>query len=404
VAELPTSGDIASCMFSDGSLDTEACSAAATKNKTVGQYFRSLMVYHAGSFDLSSHGWAGYMEDDASWRDFTLRAGLRADQDSLAGKTNLSPRLKLGWQAADALYLDLGANRYYGRDLFGFALQEKINTLKTIQTRRATLDWSAASSSKPLNRLEDIRTPYDDELTAGANFEPAWLAGPLSVRFTHRKGRDQIVKVIRTGQSDCNGSQCYIYTNNGGSTTKDFTVSWSNARAFKTAGVATRMWVAFNKSDVTSNYSTYADSYGSALLRDDLIRYDGKIIRYSDKPADNYNRPWTLRLGAMSTAPARQLTVNNILRLRAGYQQIVQNGTVEYEGASIVNYEQTDLPMSAAIDTVVHWTPRVYRDQRLDVKLTIENLTNRMNRIAVGDSYATYERGRTFALEIGYAF
>jgi len=71
---------------------------------------------------------------------------------------------------------------------------------------------------------------------------------------------------------------------------------------------------------------------------------------------------------------------------------------------TLENYEKTRLPQANAIDTVVNWTPRVYRNQRLDVKLTIENITNEKNKMTVNDTYATYERGRSFALEIGYGF
>lgn len=401
VADLPNA--IRTCRLTDGTLDTEACSATPSL-KGVGQYFRNLMIYHAGSFDLSSHSGAAFIEDDASWGDFSLRVGVRADHDSMAGGSNVAPRVKLGWQAADPLFLDVGVNRYYGRNLFAYALQEKINTLKTTQGRNGTLAWSDPVVAKPLNRLEDLRSPYDDELTLGASYDSELLAGPLALRVTRRNGHDQIVKLLKTRQTECNSNQCYVYTNNGSSKTKDITLSWSNARAFKTGGVATRMWVAINKSDVESNYATYDDVYSTAMLTDELIRYDGKIIRYSEKPADNYNRPWTLRVGAMSTAVAQQLTVSNILRVRGGYQQIVQNGTIVHEGANIRNFEQTNMPRSAAIDTVLHWTPRVHRDQKLDVKMTIENLTNKKNKMTVSDNYVSYERGRTIALEIGYAF
>lgn len=401
---LPTSGAMSNCQLNDGSFDTIACSTSPTLVQGVGQYFRNLMIYHAGSFDLASNTGAAYVEDDLSWRDLTLRVGLRTDHDSLTGNTNTAPRLKLGWQAAAPLYLDVGLNRYYGRNLFAYALQEKIGTLKTTQSRVGTLTFGAPTTTRQENRLQDMRSPYDDEITTGLTYDGDLLAGPLSVRYTRRNGHDQIVKLLVRGQTDCNANQCYIYSNNGGSTAKDFTISWSNARAFKTGKVATRLWVAANKSDVATNYSTYTSPVGSDLLDDTLINYNGKVIRYSEKPADNYNRPWTLRVGAMSTIASQQLTISNILRVRGGYQQIVENGTVMYQGASIDNYEKTSLPRSTAIDTVVHWTPRVYRDQRLDVKLTIENLTNKKNQMTVSDSYVAYERGRTFALEIGYAF
>ncbi|URI06177.1 TonB-dependent receptor plug domain-containing protein [Aquincola tertiaricarbonis] len=402
VTNLPTA--LANCQLADGSVDTEACSSTPTLNRAVGQYFTTLQTWRPGRFDLSAHNEAAFVEDEISWRQWSLRAGLRADRDSVTGDTGLSPRLRLGWHPLEAVSLDLGANRYRGRSLFAYALQEKINTLKTIQTRRNTLVWGSAAQSLPENRLEDMKTPYDDELTAGLTLDTPWLNGPVSLRLTHRNGRDQVVKRVVSNQGDCNNNRCYIYTNDGKSRSTDWTLSWSNATAFKTGPVATRMWVAFNKSDVTTNYATYADNFGSDQLNDVVVQYNGRFMRYSELPADNYNRPWTLRVGAMSSLPAQNLTVTNILRIRDRYEQVLQDGTTEYEGATVDVYRRTPLPRSLALDTVIQWEPRLPRDQRLSVKLTLENITNRRNKIAVNDTYATYERGRAVALDLSYDF
>lgn len=405
VASLPATGIMSRCQAADGSIDTVACSATPTLRQNLGQFFRSLMIYHAGAFTVDAHSSAAYLEDDVTWGRFSMRAGVRADKDSLAGKTNLAPRIKLGWQVSDPLYLDLGVNRYYGRSLFAYSMQEKINLLKTTQSRPTTsLVWAAPVLSKPLNRLEDVRSPHDEEVTAGLTYESELLAGPLTVRYNRREGKDQIVRLLQTGQTDCNSNQCYIFTNNGSGVTRDVTVSWSNARALKLGSTANRMWVAFNKSDTKTNYSTYAENYSTAMVDNGLISYDGNIIRFSDIPASNYNRPWTLRLGAMTTVPSQHLTINNMLRVRASYDQILRSGSVVYEGMSIPNYARTVLPRSLALDTVVHWSPRIYNRQELDVKLTVENITNHRNKISVSDAYATYERGRTIGLEIGYDF
>lgn len=400
--DLPTA--LSTCTLADGAVDSEACSTTPTLNRRVGQYFTRLQSYLPGRFDLDAHGEAAFVEDEIGWRQWSLRAGLRADRDSVTGDSNVAPRLRLGWHPLEQLSLDLGANRYYGRSLFAYALQEKINTLQTVQTRRNTLVWGTATQSLPLNRLEDMKTPYDDELTAGLTFDTPWLNGPLSLRFTHRQGRDQVVKRVVSGQSDCNGGTCYIYTNDGKSRSTDWTLSWSNATAFKTGPVATRMWLAFNKSDVTTNYASYANNFGSDQLNDVVVQYNGRFMRYSELPADNYNRPWTLRVGAMSSLPAQNLTVTNILRIRDRYEQVLQDGTTEYEGTTVDVYRRTPLPRSLALDTVIQWEPRLPRDQRLSVKLTLENITNRRNKIAVNDTYATYERGRAVALDLSYDF
>lgn len=404
VSSLPATGIMARCLGTDGITDTVACSAAPSR-QGVGQYFRTEIVYNVGAIDVKAHSSSAYLEDEATWGDFSLRAGMRGDRDSLIGKTNIAPRVKLGWQASDVLALDLGANRYYGRNLFAFAMQEKVNALKTQRTRSSSsLVWGAPTTTKPSNRLEDMDSPYDDELTAGLTYESDLLAGPLSVRYTHRDGNDQIVRVSRTNQSDCANNSCFIFTNNGQSTTRDITVSWSNARAFKILKSANRFWVAVNKSDTKANYSTYAASYSTAMLNDALVMYDGTVMRYSDIPAANYNRPWTARLGAMTTLPAQHLTINNMLRVRGGFEQILQRGSAVVDGVSLVNFERTNMPRSVALDTVIRWTPRIYKRQELEVKLTIENITNHKNMIAVNDTYASYERGRTIALEIGYDF
>lgn len=404
VADLPSTGAISRCQTSSGVLDTEACSTTPSLGRTVGQYFRRLMTYKAGSFDVDAQTFGAYLEDEAVWRNFKLRLGGRLDRDSLTAETNLAPRSSLTWQASEPLSFNIGANRYYGRNLFAYAMQEKINSLLYTQTRSGTLSWGSATQSKPANRLEDMRSPYDDELTAGLDYDSEAFAGPLSLRFTRRDGRDQIVKRLLTKQTDCNGNQCYVYTNDGSSLTKDWTLSWNSSKAFKTGPAATRLWLAFNKSDVKSSYSTYADVYGTAIANDEIIQYDGKFIRYSEMPADNYNRPWTLRIGAMSSLPAYHLNISNILRIRDGYQQRLQTGETTYEGATVDVWEKTSLPRAIALDTVISWAPRVYRDQSLEVKLTIENITDQKNKTSASSTYATYERGRTFALELAYSF
>ncbi|MET0265630.1 MAG: TonB-dependent receptor [Duganella sp.] len=404
VFQLPATGSMSRCEAADGTIDNAACSASPTR-QGFGQYFRNLIIYNKGSFDVNAHSSSVYLEDDVSWNSVSLRAGVRADKDSIASKTNIAPRLKLSWQASDVLAFDAGANRYYGRNLFAYALQEKANLLKTTRNRSASsLVWDAEAASLPLNRLDEVRSPHDDELTAGLTYESDLLAGPLSVRYTHRDGKDQVVRLLQTGRPECANNNCYVFSNSGKSETRDITVSWSNARAFKIGSSANRFWVAVNKSDTKSNYSTYATNFSAAMLNDNFIYYDGKVIRYSEIPAANYNRPWTARFGAMTTLPAQRLTVNNMLRVRGSMEQILQRGNVVINGQTMQNWVRTPLPRALALDTVINWTPRVYQRQELDVKLTIENITNRKNMIAVSDAYATYERGRTIALEIGYDF
>lgn len=404
VASLPTTGNASQCLNSAGVLDSEACSTTPTLKQGVGQFFRRLTTYRAGEFDLDAQSLGLYAEDTMRWNRWMLRLGVRGDYDSLVKDVNIAPRSQLSVDLPSSVTLSVGANRYYGRSLMAYALQEKISTLKYVQTRTSTsLDWSAATQTLPSNRLEDIDSPYDDEFSFGALWDSG-DAGNFELGFIVRNGRDQIVKRLYTKQSDCASSQCYVYTNQGGSTTKDLTLSWNSAGAWKLGPSETSAWIAANKSQVRSNYSTYADTYSSDKAADEIIQYDGQFIRYSDIPADNYNRPWTLRLGAITKLPAWQLTFTNVLRIRDGYQQILQDGTTDYEGTTVDVYKRTSLPRAITLDTVMLWTPKISGSQALKFKLTVENVTNRKNMTSTSTSYATYERGRTFALEGGYSF
>jgi hypothetical protein len=402
VSTLPAS--LGSCLFSDGSRDTEACSNTAYRSSAVGQYFRRLMTYRSGSFELDNRQWGAFAEDQMRWGDFGLRLGVRVDRDDLSAKTQVGPRMVFSWQPNEALQLDLGANRYQGRNLFAYALQEKANTLLYTQTRPTTsMTWGAATQSKPLNRLDSMETPYDDELTLGATYESDALAGPLSLRWVRRDGQNLIVRRLVTQDTSCNSNQCYVYTNNGQSLTRDTTLSWSSAKAFKTGPLVTRWWVAFNHSDVRTNHGNYNDTLSSDELNDEPVLFEGRLVRYSELPANDFNRPWTMRIGALSAVPSQQLKLSGILRVRDGYQAISNVGSTDVDGTTVDTWERTALPKAVTLDSVLQWSPRLGQGQHLDIKLTVENLTNRRNKSSVG-VYTAYERGRTFALELGYSF
>jgi len=387
------------------SQDSYGCSTSPTLTSgSKGQYFRARSIYKAGSLDLDAESYGAFVEDSMRWGAWTWRLGARVDYESLMNNTNIAPRSSVEWDVQDNLHLTAGANRYYGRSLMAYALQEKVRTLKYTQTRNLnSIGWNAATQNKPANRLQDIDSPYDDELHLAALWDlHEW--GQWNLGLTERQGKNQIVKRLYTKQTGCDANQCFVYTNEGGSTTSDLTLSWNSNQPWKVAGTETTAWVAFNKSNVRSNYSTYAEAYSAE--DDEIIQYDGKFINYSDMPADNYNRPWTLRLAAITKVPAHKLTVSNVLRIRDGYQQILkQTGvTAMYNGTEVDVWKRTKLPLAMTLDTVFQWTPFTYKQQQLDIKLSIENILDRPNMTTTNSTYATYERGRTFLLEVAYQF
>ncbi|MBT0571330.1 TonB-dependent receptor [Curvibacter sp. CHRR-16] len=384
-------------------LDIHGCSTSPTLTSgSLGQYFRNRYVYKAGTLDVDAQSFGAFVEDQIRWNDWTWTLGARVDYDSLVDDTNVAPRSKMDWDATEDLRLTAGLNRYYGRSLMAYALQERVRSLRYTQTRNSgSLTWNTATQNRPANRLQDIDSPYDDELFLGMQWNlQTW--GTWEAGLTGREGKNQIVKKIYRNQTGCDANQCYVYTNSGGSTTVDFTLGWSSNEHWNWGPTETTAWASFNKSDVRSNYSTYADTYSAT--DDEIVQYNGQFMRYADMPADNYNRPWTLRLAAMTKVPRHDLTITNVLRIRAGYEQMTQTGTTTYNDTTVDVWSSTKLAEAVTLDTVLQWTPYVRKKQQLDVKLTIENILDRANMTTTTSSYATYERGRTFMLEVGYVF
>jgi hypothetical protein len=395
------SGPTASLTRAGCEADSQGCSIGTTNNGNQLQYFRNRYTYKAGALDLDAQSFGAYVEDSMRWGAWTWRVGARADYDSLVDDTNIAPRSSVDWEATDSLRLSAGANRYYGRSLMAYALQEKVRTLRYSQTRNGTYVWSAATQNRPANRLKDIDSPYDDELHLGAVWDlQQW--GQWNLGLTGREGKKQIVKRAVRNQTGCDANTCYEYTNQGGSTTTDLTLGWNSNEPWKVGSTETSAWAAFNKSDVRSNYNSYADTYSAT--DDEIIQYDGRFIRYADMPADNFNRPWTLRLAATTKVPQHQLSVSNVVRIRAGYEQMTQTGTTNYNGTTVDVWSRTKLPEAVTLDTVFQWTPYVHKKRQLDIKLTVENILDRANMTTASTTYATYERGRTFLLEVGYQF
>ncbi len=390
------------CTDATGTVDTEACSLAPTRTDD-GQYFKMVQTYRAGALTQQAHSAGAFAEHTAQNDHWRLRLGLRADRDGITHNTTLAPRSTLTWHANDDWQFDFGANRYYGRSLFAFALQEKVNTLKSTQTRAAdTRLWSVPVAGRPYNRLEALRTPHDDELSAAATWR--FSDSSLALQYTHRNSRDQVIK---RSYSDplCNGSSCYVYTNDGFGETQDLTLTWQTLRPLAWRSTRTTLWVAANDSRITTNHSSYENGVSADRADDEVIFYDGRFIRYSEMPADNYNRPWTLRLAAITAIPEQHLQFTQLLRLRDGYQPMINTGKkASYNGSEVDVWERSSLPRALTWDTTIVWAPRLVDNTHAEIKLTIENLSNRKNQLTQSAGYLSYERGRTFLLSLGLGF
>lgn len=393
------------CTDANGVVDTEACSLAPTlANPGQGQYFAKRDVFQAGRLALTAAQFGAWVEDQARWQGLSLRLGLRADRDELASRPTLAPRLAGSWTPLEAwpLQLQFGLNRYYGRSFFNAALREKRQTLQYAQSRGKDLLWHDGAREKPQNRLEDLRSPYDDERMLGAAYQARdWS---LALKWVHRESRDQLT---RTRPKDSSGQYAgvgpYVYTNQGRGSADNWSVELNGARALAWAGGYHRWNLSLSRSQQRSNHADY-----EALLpadgSDPWIKYKGQFIRLSDKPADNYNRPWTARASLSTEWPAAHLSLYQFARWQGGYRKVASTNKSEpFDGGLATIYAETDFKPSFAWDMSLSWQPRFGR-HRPFVTLSVENLTNRRNVITGAGDTMTYEKGRSASLQVGYEF
>lgn len=402
------------CTDANGVVDDRHCSTSPVTwlpsgwTAGDGQAFTRLNLYKAGKIDIQQKGWSLFAEDSMQWKRLSVRPGVRFEGDDYMDKNTWSPRLSAAYDIDSRGHTRLiaGANRYYGRNIFDYRLRDGRLLLNYSQQRNKTdLIWSEPVRSAYNNtRFSSLDIPYDDELTFGVVQRLGNLEA--SLKYIRRKGRDQIVRQRLTGPVDdplVNQSAHYIYTNNGASDSDNVALTLSTLQSLKLAGTATSGQLILSWNDIRTSHNSYQDDLDAE--DDRIIRYDGEFIRYSERPAANYNRPWGVRVVSMTEIPRYRLNVSHFLNWRAPYQQVVYNGeTVEHQGQQVEVYERERFGSAMTWDTRIAWEQPFGTQQAAFVNLDISNLLDRINVSTSSRSEVVYELGRQFTLEVGYRF
>lgn len=400
---------------SNACIESEWCSIGFTPAypAAAGQAFRRLNTYDAGRIEFDTRAWALYLQDEMSLGRLTLRPGVRLDGDDYMDQRTLAPRLALEYDlfGDDRTRLIGGANRYYGRNLYSYRLNDGRATLFSYQTRASgAAAWSAPVRSVNSTRFSQLDIPYDDELTLG--LEQVWLDTRFALKYVNRKGRDQIIRSqgrflgLPSGDPTQLTTTYYTYANEGESEADVFSFTLRPLHNFALLGSSTQFELALDWTQVSRSHTDYAEAFGEAELLDQVILYDGKFIRYSERPADNFARPWTARLSSSTRLPQFNLTWSNLLRHRAGYRRIADSGrNVDYQGTPADVWEEQSFGSALIWDTRLAWELPTAAEQAVFVNLDVTNL---LDRVAISDvsnaDVPTYEVGRQFMVELGYRF
>ncbi|WP_254459086.1 TonB-dependent receptor [Xanthomonas sacchari] len=404
-----------SCTTADGRVDSDSCSlspVAATSGTLIagrGQYFRRLTIYRAGAFAVSGDEWAAWLQDDIRIGDLSLRPGLRLDQDDIWDRATLAPRLAASWDLRGdrATVLSAGLNRYYGRNFFSYLLREgreRLGLTKTRSSSRTAWDSVTGTSGGSSNRLADVDIPHTDEWTVGV--DQRWAGMEIGLKYVNRDNRDEVLRqsVRSNDASGAYATNVYEYVNKGRSRSAVYTLSVAPQAPLVWGGSTTQAQFAFDYTDSRRNYSDYQSSWNDAA--DALVLYKGQPTWLYDLPATDFARRWNARLSTqtrLALGPG-ELLWSNFLRYRAGFRNILQRGSADYQGQTLDVYADVVYPRSFSLDTTLEYSVELPRAQQVYARLEAMNVLNRANPIVGAGNSAYYEAGRSYWLEAGYRF
>ncbi|MCD9006356.1 TonB-dependent receptor plug domain-containing protein [Luteimonas sp. XNQY3] len=403
-----------SCTLSDGTIDTDTCSLSpviGTRAQVVngrGQFLARAIVYRAGSVDVEGDEWNAWVQDDIGIGNWSIRPGLRFDDDSIWSRPSLAPRLSASWDVSGdgSTVVTGGANRYYGRNFFTYLMREARGKLATEKTRTSASQlWDDVPGTVQTtnNRVSDLDIPYTDEWTLGVRQQFAGF--DVNLKYVDRDSRRQVLRQsVRSG--DTSGyyqTNVYEYNNNGRSESGLYSLTVTPTAHLNAFGTRTGFTFAFDHSDIRRNFNDYDTAWNEDTFNE-LIVYKGDVISKYDIPATNFSRPWTARLSTQTRFEALGLSWSNFLRYRAGYRDIGVVDETEIDGTYVDVYDDVDYPRSWTWDSTVEYDlPLPGIDAYVRVEAT--NVLNRMNRIVGTTATGVYyEPGRSYWLEVGYRF
>ncbi|CAB1214532.1 TonB-dependent receptor plug domain-containing protein [Acinetobacter bouvetii] len=390
--------------------DDFLCDSATTLNGKSGQYFFKGVLYKAGSAQAQQDRWHAYVQDQILWKNLDLRLGLRSDYDSLSSQYNIAPRSALTYRPLhnESLKLVTGFNRYYSAQTLATELRQQIANLKYDIEREtknpATLTWKETQNSGYRNDSTNLKTPYSDETLLGLITQfNNWEMG---LKWVNRHSKDEITRDRYVSEQSFNGktflgTDYFTYGNNGRSQSDIYTFTLKNLSPFKLLSSSHQFALGFDYTDVQKNFIDYHENYqvNTPNEEDRLVQYGDKIIHWSDRPAENFNQPWTARISWDIGFEQLPLKINNFFSYKSAYDDALKVKDIDYQGEMINAYEILKVKPRFSWDMRTSYDFNLAKDNTVTLGLTINNVTNRKNTYT-----GSYLNSNTLKSEIGRQF
>lgn len=398
------------CIKNNAELDF-ACDASYinAQGQQTGQYHSTRVGYHVGEINVRNDRASLFFEDEISLSSkLQARLGVRAEYDSLNSKLNMSPRSLLQYKPFDNDFFKVttGWNRYYINPLFAYALSDGINQYSIKETRKSINDeWGNPTAYLSSNvARSQLNSPFSDESMLALSSQ--WGGFYTELKYVDRDFKDQI-KRNRISFSPIVDE----YDNSGKMTANTYTLSISNLEPYDFLSNQHRFQLGIDYTKKKSNFNDYSDTY-NPLTYQQYIIYNDQIIDEANRPASNFNRPWTARLSWDMTFDHMPLKISHFFKIRSHYDAMVastipNDDRVEGPDGNLIKtrYDATRIGSAFSWDMRTSYDLKLFKEQNLNFGLTIKNVTNKINAYTSSNSNVRLpEAGRQFIADINFTF
>lgn len=384
-----------SCNLLGGGVDTEYCSLApATGSSTDGQFLNYRNKYRVGSFNHRSDYFALYLQNEMEWDWGGVKFGLRGESFSDAEKPTISPRFSANIKLSPGSVFGFGLNRYYGQNLKLYHIYDRKLALNSGYEYRQLMGgeitpWSTVADKAVPEGLASLKTPYADELAL--SYSKIIDNTQWKFKYVHRKGKDEVGRFgagIKWG-------------NVGESLAKTFSVELDLLEPLKILSSETSFALVFDYSTRKSNKADWNETNANGSTGvETQVWYQGQLIDKADLPADNYRRPWTLRLMSSTLISKGGVQFDSVIRIRQSYKKQMSRG----KQAGYDVWGDVYMPKAINFDLRVSKKWNISRGNILFAELMLENVFNRSNAMGYDNLGYLYEKGRQATVRVGYEF
>ncbi|PSJ80187.1 TonB-dependent receptor plug domain-containing protein [Neisseria iguanae] len=380
-------------------------------NECIGgeQYAARWTHYPTRNVKVDDSTYSLYIQDNMSWKNLSINAGLRFDRNSFLGNNNIAPRLAVAYDVFGDTSTRLfgGLNRYYSASMLAYKLRQEIgnNHVYTRKLNGKTLsDWTYDSSGvggTVRYDVSNLKTPYSDEAVLGVTqkmFDSIW-----TLKWVHRNGKDQLTRVRR---SETDSTR--ILTNDGWSKNNTFTlaVSPTGKLAWKYAEIDWNVGVQVQRTKTNNSYydDTATDVAEKAI-------YNNQLLDTQSLPAADFNAPWKAFVSLNTYFPRLRLhwdqrfswTASRKYRYAAGDVSCTSSRYSavcgDYNGTAAL-YKDAALGSALFVDWRFAYKQPMPFGHELEVTADINNVFNKKQPVV--SSGTSYKMGRNYWLGVSY--